>query len=181
MGLRLATKFSWTISGIVAISILSSLAALYGAWRINRRLDEAARESFPNVRAEEVEIILRQGNNLLASYLLDDGQAAWEKRFHEWQPRFPNWIATVHTANFVPQEEEDLLRDSKQAWNDLTKRQEEVLALVKRGEPAKAQTLLLGEIDGRLVGEIDGLCGQLIAVNERLHRRQHRPGAAESA
>ena len=31
MRLRLATRFSWTILGIVALSLVSSFVALYGA------------------------------------------------------------------------------------------------------------------------------------------------------
>jgi signal transduction histidine kinase len=52
---RLATKFLWTILGIVGLSVLSSLVTLYGAWRIDLRLEQAARESVPAARAEDVQ------------------------------------------------------------------------------------------------------------------------------
>ena len=52
---RLATKFLWTILGIVGLSILSSLVTLYSAWRIDLRLEQAARESVPAARAEDVQ------------------------------------------------------------------------------------------------------------------------------
>jgi signal transduction histidine kinase len=52
---RLATKFLWTILGIVGLSILSSLVTLYGAWRVDLRLEQAARESVPAARAEDVQ------------------------------------------------------------------------------------------------------------------------------
>ena len=167
MGLRLATKFSWTILGIVAISILSSLAALYVAWRVGRRLEDTAHESLPNVRAEEVEILLRESNDMIAAYLLDQGNPSWEKKFHDVQPRFQHWIATVRNSTFVPEEEEALLRQLERAWADLSSRQDEVVSLFKNGDAAKARTLLLNEVNGRLSKEIDDLCDRLIAVNDQ--------------
>jgi signal transduction histidine kinase len=167
MGLRLATKFSWTILGIVAISILSSLVALYAAWRVNRRLEETARESLPNVRAEEAEIILRERNGLIASYLLDKGNPAWEQKFRNLQAYFQNWITTVRKTTYVPEEEEALLLQLERTWADLNARQEEVISLVKKGEETKARTLLLNEVNGRLSKEVHDLCDQLIAVNDR--------------
>ena len=38
---RLATTFSVTILGVVALAILSSLVTWYAAWRVNIRLEEA--------------------------------------------------------------------------------------------------------------------------------------------
>ena len=78
MRLRLATKFSATILGVLALSISSSLLALYAAWRIDRRLEEAHKETLPSVRAEEVEIILLERNTLVTSYLLDKGNPVWQ-------------------------------------------------------------------------------------------------------
>jgi signal transduction histidine kinase len=52
---RLATKFLWTILGIVGLSVLSSLVTLYSAWRIDLRLEQAERESVPAARAEDVQ------------------------------------------------------------------------------------------------------------------------------
>ncbi|HEV2972759.1 MAG TPA: ATP-binding protein [Pirellulales bacterium] len=166
MGLRLGTKFSWTIFGIVAISILSSLVALYAAWRVNKRLEETARESFPNVRAEEAEIILRERNGLIASYLLDKGNPVWEQRFRDLQRHFQSWITTVRETTYVPEEEEALLLQLERTWTNLSARQEEVISLFRKGEEVKARTLLLNEVNGRLSNDVHDLCDQLIAVND---------------
>jgi signal transduction histidine kinase len=162
----LATKFSVTILGVVALAILSSLVTLYAAWRINLRLEEANRENRPSVRAEEVEIILREGNHLLASCLLDTGNPAWEQKFRQLQPRFHAWIATVRNSTYISQEEKALLFRLEKTWTDLETRREEVIALCRKGDTDRAKTILLTEIDGRLSKEADDLCGQLIAVNE---------------
>ena len=86
---KLATKFLWTILGIVGLSILSSLVALYGAWRVDTRLEEATRENVPTARAEEVRIMIRERNGLMASYLLDDGKSAWIDRLHATEAAVP--------------------------------------------------------------------------------------------
>ena len=78
MRFKLATKFSWTILGIVAISILSSSMTLFAAWRIDRRLEEMSRDSLPNIRAEDVKVLRRQRNELIGAYLLDPTNSAWE-------------------------------------------------------------------------------------------------------
>ena len=51
MRLRLGTKFSATIAGILAFSIVSSLLALFAAWRVDQRLEQAHREELPSEAA----------------------------------------------------------------------------------------------------------------------------------
>ncbi len=106
MRTRLATKFLWTILGIVGLSIVSSLVALYGAWRVDKRLEDATRENVPTCRPEEVRIMIRERNGLLAAYLLDDANSAWVDRLHALKPRFQNWVATVRGTTYVPDDEQ---------------------------------------------------------------------------
>jgi len=164
---RLATRFSWTILGIVAVSTLSSLVALYGAWRVNRRLEDAARENLPSVRPEEVEIALGERNSLIASYLLDEGNPAWEKQLREPQFSFQNWISRVRNTTYVPDEEQALLLRLEKAWAEIVARQEEAIALNGSGETTKAKAMLLSEIESHLSPEACDICRQLIAVNDR--------------
>jgi signal transduction histidine kinase len=165
--LKLATRFSATIVGVLTLSIVSSLVALYAAYRLNRRLEETARESMPAVRAEEAEITLLQRSKLIGLYLLDHGNPVWEERLRQLQPHFHNWITTVRATTFVPEEEEALLRRLEKTWADLDARQEEAIALYKKGDVDKAKALLLTEENGRLSEGAQDLCGQLIGVNTR--------------
>jgi signal transduction histidine kinase len=57
---HLATKFSATILGVVALALLSSLVTLYAAWRINIRLEEANWDDRPGVGADDAETNHRQ-------------------------------------------------------------------------------------------------------------------------
>jgi signal transduction histidine kinase len=168
MRLRLATKFSWSILGIVVLSIVSSGVAWYVAWRVNRRLELNARIALPDVRVEEMEMLFHQRSSLIAAYLLD-GNAAWLKRLDQLQPRFREWIDAVRHAGQVPPEEASLLTDLQSAWNDFDARQSETLSLYKQNQIAQAKSVLLGQIDGRIAERIDGLSGKLIdSINRNI-------------
>ena len=165
---KLATKFSVTILGVVVLAILSSLVTLFAAWRINVRLAEANQENLSSVRAEEVQVALLEGNNLVASHLLDKGNTAWEKKFRTLQPEFPAWIATVGHTMQTPEEEEQeqaLLLQLKTTWAELDARREDVIALGKKGQTERAKAILLTDV-GRLSTEADGLCRRLIRLYE---------------
>jgi len=175
MRLRLATKFSATILGVVALSVLSSLVALYAAWRTNRRLEKTNQETTASVRVEEVQIALLQRNTLLAAYLLDKGNHDPQDRLQELQRQFQAWIARVRTTTAVPAEEETLLQQLEQAWAQLDACQDEALALYKRGEKDRATALLLTDINGRrgagrLSQQAYTICNQLIADSDRNHK-----------
>ena len=163
----LARKFSVTILGVVVLAIVSSLVTLYAAWRVKIRLEEANRENLSSVRAEEVEIALLEGNNLLAAHLLDKDNPAWEEKFRALQPRFSDWIAMVRTTILISEEEKALLLRLEKTWADLDARREEVIAVGKKGETQRARAILLAEVDGRLSTEAYGLCRQLIALHEQ--------------
>src|ERR1041385_5511629 len=124
---RLATKFLWTVLAIVGLSIVSSLVALYGTWRVAKRLEETAEENLPAVRAEEVQIMLSERDVLLAAHLLDKGNSVWLDRLHEIKPRFQNWLNGVKTTTYVPDEEQILLTQLERAWTDLDMQQKELV------------------------------------------------------
>jgi signal transduction histidine kinase len=139
---------------------------MHSALRVNRRLEEVDRENLPSVRAEEVEIALFEGNSLLAAYLVDNRNPAWEKRFRESQPRFQQWIARVSNLPPFSDAETDLLQDLKATWSELDARREEVISLAKEGEIDRARSLLLTEVDGRLCDEVNRLYRKVIGVHE---------------
>lgn len=170
MRLRLATKFSWSILGIVALSIVSSGVAWYAAWRVNRRLDLNARQALPDVRVEEMKTLFHERCNLIALRLLDGGNSAWQGRLDQLHDRFHKWLAAAHQGSSVPTEEEQLLQKLQSAWNTLDARQAEIFSLQKKGDLPAAKSILLNDVDGRLATEVDDLSDQLIGVNDSLLR-----------
>jgi signal transduction histidine kinase len=171
MRFKLATKFSWAILGIVAISILSSGMTLYAAWRVHRRLEEMTRDSLPNIRAEDVKVLMRQRNAFVGAFLLDPANIAWEEKFHELGPLFGEWLANVRKTTYAAGDEESLLAKLDQTWSELGRRQEEVISLVEKHEDAKGKSLFRDEVAGALAAKVDSLCDQLIAANDRYVRQ----------
>ncbi len=73
MHLRLATKFSITIIGVLALSLLSNAAALFAAWRVSRRLEVIATGNLPiAAAAEEFKAALFDETALLAEQKLEN-------------------------------------------------------------------------------------------------------------
>ena len=167
MRLRLATRFSATIAGILTLSIVSSLLALYAAWRVDRRLEQAHQEELPSVRAEEVEILLLERNSLVAAQLLDKDNPIWTKNLSRSQGQFEQWITKVRRSTAVPPDEEDLLRRLVIKWADLDAAQQKAIELHGQGNVEKAKALLLTEIREHLSKDAYDLCEQLIASNDR--------------
>ncbi|MGO9110112.1 MAG: sensor histidine kinase [Thermoguttaceae bacterium] len=166
---RLATKFSATILGVVALAILSSLVTLYAALRVNYRLEEADRENLLSDRVQEVKKLLLEGNNLMASCLLDKDNPLWQEKLGALKPRFQDWLTTVRTSMSISDDENTFLLQLKKTWADLDARREEVIALSKNGEMDKARTILLREVDGRLSSEANRICSQLSDFHENAY------------
>jgi len=167
MRLRLATRFSATIAGILTLSIVSSLLALYAAWRVDQRLEQAHQEELPSVRAEEVEILLLERNSLVAAQLLDKDNPIWTKTLSRSQGQFEQWITKVRSSTAIPSDEEVLLRRLEKKWADLDAAQQKAIELHGQGNAEKARTLLLTEIREHLSKDAYDLCEQLIASNDR--------------
>jgi signal transduction histidine kinase len=167
MRFRLATWFSATIAGILTLSVISSLVALYAAWRVGQRLEQAHQEELPSVRAEEVEILLLERNSLVAAQLLDKDNPVWTKNLAQSQGQFQEWIAKVRSSPAVPMDEEDLLQRLEIKWADLDAAQQKAIELHATGNTDKAKTLLLTEIRQHLSKDAYNLCEQLIASNDR--------------
>jgi signal transduction histidine kinase len=167
MRFRLATRFSATIAGILTLSMISSLVALYAAWRVNRRLEQAHQEELPSIRAETVENLLLERNALLAAQLLDKDNPVWTKTLGQSQGHFQQWARKVRGMTAVPPDEKDLLDRLENKWADLDRAQQAVIDLQSKGEAEKAKALLLTEINGQLSRDAYDLCEKLIDSNDR--------------
>ena len=165
----LATKFSATILGVAVLAILSSIVTLWAALRVDFRLEDVNQENLRSVRVEKMEIALLEGNNLIASHLLDKGNPSWEEKFRRLEPRTQDWIATFRNTDSISQEEKELLLRLETTCADLDSRREDVIALAKKGETERARTILLTEV-GRLSVEARDLCRQLIDIHEQASR-----------
>ncbi len=178
---NLASTFSATILGVVALAILSSLVTFYGAWRVNIRLEQVNQENLPRVRAEEAEIALADGNNSIAIYLADRTNPSWASDYHAAQLRFQNWLETLPNQPDTSDDERKIderkiderkiderkiLTQLKEKWADVDALRGQAISLWNKGELDKAKALLR-DIDAGPSLEIRGLCEQLISLYEQ--------------
>jgi signal transduction histidine kinase len=165
MRFSLATNFSVTILGVVALAIVSSLVTWFAAWRIQFRLDEVGRGDFPGVRAKEVEMAILSVNNLISNRLLGAENPGWEEKLRELKPRFQTWIAIVRDTVPVSDGEKEDLGQLKITCLDLDARWEELVELNKQGQRERARTILLSDING-ISAKALHLCDKLIATHD---------------
>lgn len=147
MRLNLATKFSATIVGVVALAILSSAVALVSTWHIRRLMRDTVRKDLPSVRAAgELQMALCEPRGVLASYILDGGNRKWLKDLQEEKQAFRDRLtkarATVHTA-----EGKESLDRLEKAYREYDARRDKVALLYDQGDVEEAKRLLLGEIN----------------------------------
>src|SRR5579871_2706591 len=126
MRFKLSTKFAWSILGIVALSLVSSVVAAYGAWRVNRRLEETARENLPTVRAEDAKLILSDRTALLAQYVMAPSDGRIPAALGKLDERFRDWLESVRTNTNVPDDESALLARLEQLWAKLLVQQRQL-------------------------------------------------------
>jgi len=148
--LRLATKVSLTLIGVLALGIMGSVQALLVARKTSLALEGMIADNVPSVRAAmELEIALLEQRGLASSYILDDGSARWlaelqakKASFAEWQRRAEE---TAHT-----EEEHAYLNDLAEIYVEYDRKRDEVISLFERGQTGRATAALLDEW-GRLL------------------------------
>jgi signal transduction histidine kinase len=168
MRIRLATKISATIVGVVVLAVISSTVAMLLAWQVGKTLAETTAENVPSVRAaEELESHLLEQEGLVRSYLLDNGNPAWLKELREREPEFQRWIAQIRDTTHVSEEEHEILLRLEAAYRELAAKREEVITLYQQGHAEKARTIFLSEVSNRLDRNAYDLCEEFIAANDR--------------
>ena len=167
MRFRLATRFTTTIAGILTLSIISSLVALFAAWCVDRRLAQAHQEELPSVRAEQVEILLLERNSLVAAELLDRDNPIWAKKLAQSQGQFQQWLAQGSQRDAHPGRRGGSPRSAGKEMVGSRSMQQSPSEFQGKGDAEKAKTILLTDIHGRLSTEVYDLCKQLIEANDR--------------
>ncbi|RPJ47265.1 MAG: hypothetical protein EHM19_03200 [Candidatus Latescibacterota bacterium] len=164
--LRLATKVSLTLIGVLALGIMGSVQALLVARKTSLALEGMIADNVPSVRAAmELEIALLEQRGLASSYILDDGSARWlaelqakKASFAEWQRRAEE---TAHT-----EEEHAYLNDLAEIYVEYDRKRDEVISLFERGQTGRATAALLDEVN-YLHHRAFAACEGFIAANEK--------------
>jgi len=165
MRLKLATKFSVAILGVVTLAVSCSIVALLSARHIAGLMDEAVTKSLPSLRAaEELEIALLEQRGLEISFIIDNGNPKWLKNVQHKKQDFLDALdqarKTSHTAD-----EDRILNRLELVYHDYDEKQAEMIATYKRGASEDAIILFLHEVSS-LSSEADRLCQEFIAKNK---------------
>ena len=169
MRLRLATKFSMTIMGVLALALLSNIVALFAAWRVHKRLEEIATGNVPiAAAAEKFKAALLHETALVATEASDDGARGSLGSLKQVDDQFQDALRVMRGAA-NSSEERDLLGRLETVRTALESHRNQALALLARGDAGKARADLLKQVYGPLFREAYELCGELTASeNDRV-------------
>jgi signal transduction histidine kinase len=178
MRFSLATNFSVTILGVVALALVSSLVTLFATWRIQIRLGEIGRDNMPPFSAAGVENSVLEINRMIAAGLLEPNHHEWEERLRALQRDVNTRIVQAGEAA-TDEDEEIELQKLKTAWEDLEANWERIISLENKGEHERAKAALLADVNGRLLPKIQEICRRLAdlrdqATEYRLNRAHAR-------
>lgn len=166
MRLKLATKFSSAIVGVVALAVSCSVATLLSARYIAGLMEETVTKNLPSLRAaEELEIALLEQRGLVVSFIVDNGNSECLKNLQHKKQDFHDALdqarKTAHTSG-----EERVLDSLEQVYREYDEKRDEMIALHQRGASENAKTLFLHKVSS-LSRQTDRLCQEFIAENKR--------------
>lgn len=175
--MRLSTKVSLTLVGILILAALASSGSLLVAWEVDRILRSMITDNVSSVRAAaELETALSEQRGLVSSHILDNGNTAWLGELARKKEEFDFLLrraeGTAHT-----EKERRILSDLEEVYQDYDERRDEVIDLFGEGQVGRASAILVGDVN-KLYGQAYGLCEAFIGENERyIGMRQDRARA----
>jgi len=164
--MKLGTKISLALVGVLVLAVLSSVVALLSAHRIGSLMQSMVTDNVGSVRAaEELEVALLEQRGFVSSYILDGGNDAWLEELARRKPGFVRWLARARDAAHTDAEREILGRLTG-VYHQYNAKREQVITLYRNGNILEAKAILLGDVNS-LYDQAYTLCEDLIAANER--------------
>ncbi len=168
MRVRLATKLSTTVAGVVALAAASSAMALVAAWHVGAVLEETVAENVRSIQyAEQLGEVLLAQKGLVSRYFLtadEGGRERWRQTLEERESRFRAVIANVRTTTHVSQKEADVLNQIETAYADLVANRAKA---IRTGPREKGEQLAAAEASDTRYEDLYGLCERFVeASNE---------------
>jgi signal transduction histidine kinase len=166
MRLTLATKISAATVGVVALAVLSGIAALLSSWHIAGLLHHTVTEGLPSVRAaEELEIALLEQRGFVSSYLLDGGAPSWLEELNRRKSSLEESLALAQKSAHSSKERKSLTRLDA-VYREYDAKRNAVVALYAKGNTEEAKTLFLREVSA-LYDEAYRACEDFIDANQQ--------------
>ncbi len=167
MGPSLATKISVAIFGVLALALMSSLAAIRSAYRFEELQQTLVADNLESVRAaEELEIALLEQRGHVSSYLLDNGNRKWLTELEQRRKEFDSWL---HMARRTARSdtEREILDELQVVQAAYAQKRDTVVQLYNAGKIDEARQALLQDVPA-LYREAYELCEKFIAANQTL-------------
>lgn len=166
MRIQLATRILLMIVGVLAVTLTSSVIALWSSWRVEGVLQSVVAESRARLQAaEELEIALLDQRGYVSAYMLDDGDDAWLKELRAVEPAFARWLdAAKQTAS--SQAEKQILESLDAEYAVYDAQRDQAIALYDAGDHERARRVLLDDVYQSYRRAYD-LCEGFIAANEQ--------------
>ena len=165
MRVKLSTKVSLAIVGVVLAALINGLVACYSAQQIAMLHNRTIAEDLSSVVAAErlQSSLVKQRGLLTDAYLFDQAKAEWLSELDAQKRTFAAALAqawkTVNSA-----EETRILNDLTKAYGLLDRKRDEAIALHNRGEVKKSGEILRDDL--RQAGrQVFDLCGEFMRVN----------------
>jgi len=166
MQLRLASRISATIVGVLSLALICSTVGLLAAQRFSAALRIIVDENLASVHAaEELEIALLEQRGYVSSFMLDGGNRTWLDELHAKEPAFTYWLEQARKAAHTPVEHR-ILSQLESVHRDYDRTRDEAIALYKTGQVERAKSVLLRDVT-QLYEQAYQHCEDFLAANNQ--------------
>lgn len=164
--MKLQTRITLTLVGVVSLGAMASAEALLVAREIGRVYTETVSSNMASIRAaEELELALLEQRGLVSSHIMSHGDPHWLAELEEKKAAFAMWQRRAVDSAHTP-EEHALLAELATVYEKYDDRREEVIRLYTHGETDRATEILLVEVNA-LYRQAYAICEGFLAANER--------------
>jgi len=147
MRMRLLTKTTVVLGGLVVVVVLGMSIALFDAWHEKRLMDEViSRNVSEMLTAAELDISLLRQQEYLASYIMSNGDKKWLEHIEMLEPLFGAQLDGM-TKSAETEEERAILDRMGKAFDNYDAKRNEIVALFENHDPGAARLSYLKESD----------------------------------
>jgi signal transduction histidine kinase len=167
MQISLASKISLGILGVLLLAVLSSVVAIFSAYRFESLQKTVVQDNLSSVRAaEELEVALLEQRGYVSSYILDGGNSQWLKELDLRRRAFDVWLGKAR-ASARSDKEREILDRLEVVEKKYAEKRDSVVTLYNAGEEEQAKRVLLHEVVN-LYERSYAVCEEFIEVNTEL-------------
>ncbi len=167
MHFSLASKISLAILGVLLLAVLSSVVAIFSAYRFEGLQKTVVEDNLASVRAaEELEVALLEQRGYVSSYILDGGNTRWLEELDRRRESFDRWIGLARSTARSDKERQilDRLEVVEKTYAEM---RDSVVKLYDAGDEQQAKEVLLHEVVN-LYEQTYAVCEEFIEANTEL-------------